>query len=75
MIRAPVLDCALDVVLRLELAVKSPAYQIWHFIVGREADGDQLRGGQLTGSATKIARQHSFEAGALLDANNPILGS
>jgi hypothetical protein len=75
MVRAPVSDRALDVALRLEITAESTARQVRHFVVRREPDGNQLRGGQLSDSAAKVGRHEAFETSALLETNDPVLCS
>src|SRR6266581_2771407 len=75
MIGAPVLNGAFDIALGLELSAERPPRQLRNFIVGREAQRDQLAGRQFADPTPEIGWQYPLEPRPLLETNGAILSA
>jgi len=75
MIRAPVVNRALDVALRLQLSIQRSTSQLRYLVVRGEAKRNQLTGREISDSASEITRYQSLETSALLETNYSILRS
>jgi hypothetical protein len=74
-VRAPILDGALNVCARLELTAEHAPCELGYFIIGRESEANELVCRQIANAAAQIGWENPLEADALLETNDAILSA
>jgi len=74
-VRTPAPNGALDVGPSLELPAKRTPCQVGYFLIGREAEANELIRRQIANASAQIGWENPIEADALLETNDAVLSA